>query len=261
MVSGFRRIAACEALDKKKILARILPSGAPDRQCAQIAISENAHQRTLNIVEQARSYALVLRFSHGIDDGLQMAEACGLPASRAALDRILPVTKMTTCLQEGILQEKIALPVAATISQFHSDDAEAMCNLLRTINTNLNIQREIVDTIFDISKRDGRSISQVIHQDAVSSLLENMKQPLPQRVRQLRKLLKRIRYPELCNAEERYGREVTSLGLDPCIQFHHPPYFEGGAYRLTMTFSSRFQLKHLLSESAKLADHPVLLPK
>ena len=63
IICGFRRIEAYETLNIARIPARILRSNYSTMTCAQIAISDNASQRSLNIVEQSRAYALIRKLA------------------------------------------------------------------------------------------------------------------------------------------------------------------------------------------------------
>ena len=107
VVCGFRRIAACAALNLSRIPSRILSPECSPIECSRIAIADNTHQRSLNVIEQSRAYALIQRFESDSTAWLQIARATGLPESQAAMDRIVPVCAMPKRLQENILSGKV----------------------------------------------------------------------------------------------------------------------------------------------------------
>ena len=63
IIAGFRRIEACQSLGWSKIPARILSSGTSEVECAKIAVTDNALQRPLNLIEKSRAYAIISGFS------------------------------------------------------------------------------------------------------------------------------------------------------------------------------------------------------
>ncbi|BBO67009.1 hypothetical protein DSCA_09390 [Desulfosarcina alkanivorans] len=261
VVGGFRRIAACAALNMSAIPARILRSDASPLTCARIAISDNSWQRPLNIVEQSRAYALVRRCAEGSSDGQEIIASAGLPSSHTAMDRIMPVADMPASMQNALLEGSIALPVALQLIQLNEDDAGALCSLFRTLTTGLNVQRELVDLISEISLRDDIPIVRLMAQDDIAAITGNENMPAPQKVGELRGLLKTRRYPELSEAEALYHRNLKSLRLDPRIQLQPPRFFEGNTYRLSLRIDSRQQLKSLQPELDKIVRHPALLPE
>ncbi len=261
VVCGFRRIAACKALKMESIPARILRPIPSWMDCARIAISDNAFQRQLNIVEQARAFALIHKYAENSASWLTLAESTGLPGSQTAMDRIMPVAGMSSALQDAILDGSVALPIAMQIDRLNKNDARALGGFLHKITTGLNIQREMLALITDISIRDGISIAELIEQDDIAAIMANQRSPAPQKVQALRLILKAKRYPELSKAEAAYNRVLKTLKLDPRIQFQPPRFFEGNAYRLSMTIGSLRELKELTSELEKLAQHPNLLPE
>ena len=261
VVCGFRRIQACRALNMTGIPARILPPNTPGMVCAQIAISDNSFQRQLNLVEQSRGYALARQFSGGSASWLKIVESTGLASSQTAMDRIIPIADMPVSLKEALLEGSIALPVALRITRLNEDDAKALCTFFRRISTGLNVQRELMEFLTEISRRDGIAIARLIEMDEIAAVMENGDRSVPQKVRELRMLLRSKRYPELSRAESRYLQKVKSLKLDPCVQLQAPPFFEGNTYRLTLSVHSRRQLKSLQHQLKKLVDHPNLLPE
>lgn len=260
-VAGFRRIAACKVRKLKRVPARLIPPEFPKLTCAQMAVADNALQRPLNLIEKSRAYALLQRFAGHSPIWLNMAESVGLDSSASALDRILPVAGMPPGLQEALLEGSIAHPIALAIDRLSPDDRLALCGFFRQINTGLNVQRELLTLISDISLRDDLSVAGMLAGQELTAIMENPDLPLPQKVQALRRVLKKKRYPELSRAETVYHQERKSLKLHPRIQLQPPPFFEGRSYRLTLTIESRRQLQSILSDLEKLARHPGLLPE
>jgi len=259
VVCGFRRISASKALKMKETPAFVL-DGRSLAQCARIAVTDNACQRPLNVVEQARSFALINRIEAHPEARAKIAATSGLPASQAAMDRILPVADMPEFLQAGLLSGNIALPVALQIDRLNDTDAKALGTFFGQISTGLNIQRELLDTILDISKRDRATVADLIGNEKIQAIVNNEEISVPQRVQRLRLLLKKLRYPSLSRAEEAFDNLLKSLKLNSRLQLQPPRFFEGKTYGANLSFDSREQLRMLQTELDKLIHHSHFLP-
>lgn len=261
IVCGFRRIDTCRTLNIKRIPARILKTNGSTITCAQIAVIDNSSQRALNIVEQSRAYALIRKFADSTTAWMKIVESTGLACSQTAMDRIIPVSAMSVSMQDAILEGSIALPIALQINQLEQADAKALCRFFRQLTAGLNIQRELLALISEISGRDDIPIARLMGQADIADIFENAEIPAPQKTQQLRMMLKSKRFPELSKTEAAFSHKVKSLKLNPRVQLHPPHFFEGTSYRLSLTIDSRHQLKSMQSELDKLINHPNLLPE
>ncbi len=262
VVSGFRRLAALKTLDDcpRTVPMRVLPPTTAPMELAAIAISDNAFQRALNVVEQSRCYDLLHRVCNPSQKWRELARACGLPDSGKALKLILPIATMPDTLQQAIVEGSVALPVAHRINNMEANDRRAMIDLLRKITTGLNIQRELVETLTEIAKRDDLPIHTLVAQSCVSDILAREALSTPQKAHQLRHFFKTQRFPALMQAQQSYNQAVGKLHLPPCIQVQPPPFFEGKTYQVILKVESREQVRALQSELQKLASEPTLLP-
>ena len=261
IVCGFRRVLACHELSWPAIPSRILPAGTDPIACVRTAIADNAFQRPLNIVEQARAYALIRNHAEAPSAWKNIAASAGLPESSTIMDRLLPVAQMPAAVQTAILDDRIALPIALEIHRMERDDAAVLCAFFMRISASLNVQRELLQLITEIARRDGVAIAQLLGRADIEALLDDNEIPTPQKVQRLRRRFKLARFPELSRMEETYRRSMKQLQLDPHIQLQPPQFFEGRTYRLTLNVDSRRQLRTLQSDLEKLIDHPDLLPE
>ena len=88
IVCGFRRIEACRILGWSQVKARILDPGTQKADCAKIAVTDNALQRPLNLIEQSKSLALISGF---IRDNVVLARelsTLGLPENQSVIKKL-----------------------------------------------------------------------------------------------------------------------------------------------------------------------------
>ena len=261
VVYGFRRIAACQTLSIADIPARIDNGHLSGLEHAQMAIADNTFQRPLNIVEQSRALALIQRFAPEDADWRAAARLVGLPDSRAALQRLLPIADMPESLQMAIVSGSIALPVAISITKLQPDDGHVLSALLQRINTGLNNQRELIELIVETSIIKEMTVSRLLELSDIVSIFEQDDTPMPQQVQRLRQVLKKMRYPELNRAEDDFHRAYKGLNINPAIQLHPPRFFEGQTFRLNLSVRSRQELKQLLADLEKIAGASEIIPE
>ncbi len=242
IVCGFRRVAACRQLAWSKLHARILPDATDPLHCVRLAVTDNAFQRSLNPLETSRGLALLSEF---YPDPASLAEAAaplGLPGNASLIRKLLPLCRFHPDLQDGILTEHIALPVALELDTFSPDEGLALAGLLRSLNLSLSKQREIVGLVKEIALREELPVHRVL--DA-SPIRETMADPDPDRNRKaarIRSYLRRRRFPAITEKEERYASLVRQLKLEPGVHLTPPPHFEGPAYTLTLQFRNHAEL-------------------
>jgi ParB family chromosome partitioning protein len=242
VVCGFKRIEAARALNFSKIRASILPQETPKKQCIRLSIADNAFQRSLNIIEVSKSFALLQKyFSHS--EIIKEADLLGLPSNPGYLKKIAPLCQMPESIQQAILADLISLPTAWQLSQMPEDPAIAFAKLLSALNCSLNKQREIITLIKEISHRDDVSVFDVLMDNSIQKIVHDDNLDTNQKTRQVRYELRRRRYPYITRAEKKFLSQIKKLGLSEKLRIIPPPGFEGDTYRLTIDFKSLDEIK------------------
>jgi len=261
VLCGFRRISACLSLGMKAISARIVSADLSMKQYTGIAIVDNASQRSLNIVEQSRAYHMILQCTDDTQAALQMAKSIGLQNHQKALDRIKPIVDMPDFLQQSVLEGTMAVSIALQIYPCDVKEVRFLTDLFRKTSPGVNVQRELVTTLSDISHRDDTPMADILKKEAMDAILDNETMSTPQKLQAIRTYLKKIRSPSLSRRQETFHNLLKSLKLSPHIHVLPPPFFEGQTYRVTLNVDSRTQLRALLPEINKLINASELLPE
>ncbi len=243
VVSGFKRLIACRELGLKEAVVKIVPAKTTQSQLARIAIIDNMMHRDLNFVEQARMIRLLDPLHHDPAELCREANQLGIAVNVKMLEKLRSVNKMGVLLQDALIRGVIALPVALQIAEM--DDgatADRVTTLLGRLGLGLNRQRELLEWLVGISRREAISIPSLLKEDEIEDILRDDDMDRGERGRRLRQCLKRRRYPELTEAENRFRRAVRAFKLEPGIQLHCPPHFEGQNYSLKIDFKHQQDL-------------------
>ena len=255
VVSGFKRIEAARDLGWKKIPCKLLPPDVSIRLCVRIAISQNTTQRTLDIIEVSRALAL-LKSSFEKADVPGEALRLGLPANQGRIDELEPLCKLPPRIVNAVRSDSIAVPVALDLSKMSEKEADAFADIFLSSNCSLNKQREIVQMAREIGLRDDQSISDVLLKNTLRSIVKNPDLDKNRKAREIRSYLRKIRYPNVVEAEKNFAETVELLGLEPGMKLIPPKDFEGSAYVLHLGFRNVDELKKRSEKLREMLNGP-----
>ena len=260
VVCGFRRLAACRCLNWPHLDARLVPEPVDPWCCALWAVAENAAQRALNPVETGRALRLIRRNAPCEKDRREALAALRLPDNNTAEKRFSDLCDFPEGVQRAVARGEVALATAAALGQMAPEVAEALASLFVALRFGLNKQREVVELIEEIARREGRSLQEVLAEPWLAALLADAGDDRARTGHQLRAALRRRRFPALTAAERRFEALRRRLPLTPQVQLLAPAGFEGRQYQLTLSFSSRAELARHRNTLDDLLAHEALDP-
>ena len=260
IVSGFARIAACQRLGWTQIPCRCLRADTPYLKCALLAIADNAGQRALNIVEQARALGLLDRCDDLSEEWTGILQSFGIPVNAQWVGILKHVVRMSNRLQRGLVEGAIALPVALRLHGLKdAEAAEELARLMWELRLGLNRQRELLEWVLEIALREDIIISDIVNQDPIAQWRRDDKKDRAQTTQLIRDYLRKRRYPEICASEKRYTGLLKNLRLSKNLHLTPPPYFEGKTFQLRLDFQSKQDLQELNLELRDMIESPFLL--
>ncbi len=237
IVSGFRRLEACRLLKLSRISVNEIDSMTPLEICAQLAITENATQRKLNLIEQSRCYTLLDSVCETTSCFDSVLSSTGLSDNRGWIAKVKPLCKLHPSIQDGIEKEAIPLVIAPILAEMEEQTAVFLGELFSQLSLGLNKQREILQTATEICKRDDLSLWELLHQNPLNDIIANKELDKNIKAVQIRQWLKEQRYPQLSKKEGEFQEIVKTLKLGNQVKLSPPAYFEGKNYKLTFDFS------------------------
>ena len=252
IVSGFRRIAACRKLDWDYITARILKANIGVHDCLRLAIAENAHQRSLNLIETSRCLQKLSLFITSSKRLTESASSLGLPDNPSIIVKIKDLSLLPWPIQSSILTDTISLAMAKELESMEADLAISFVRLFEQLKIGLNKQREILTMVKEIGRREGLSSQAVMAEKRFIEIITHRDLDRGQKSRQLRAYLRRRRYPRIAEAEKKFEFHHKNLNLGNDIKLIPPKEFEANTYGLNLTFTNLEHLKTLQTRLAKI---------
>jgi len=258
IISGFRRISACLSLGMAQIPARILDSDRKKLECAKLAITENSLQRTLNLIEQSRSFYMLSGFYKDNDHLAWTASALGLPDNPSIINKVKKICKLPHDIQNGVLSNTISLAMALELEMLEKDEGAALAILFDNLKLSLNKQREIINHIKEIAIIDNISILNLLTKSHLREIADDNDLDKNQKINKIRLYLKQRRFPEITRAEKELELKIKNLKLSSNMKLIPPKNFEASTYSLILQFASMEQLRENKTALEKIIQNPIL---
>ena len=258
VISGFRRIEACRRLNWPELRARVFDSDTEKLKCVNYAITDNALQRPLNIIEKSNCIRMLSGFIKDLDSLTHALQSLGLSEHPAMIKRIKAVCHMPDSLKNSILSNTVSLAMALEIAGLPMDDAEGFVDLLNNLKLSLNKQREILMMVKEIAIREDISVMQVLEAPDLKNIRINKDLDKNQKAHKIRTNLKQRRFPAITFAEQSFKKHLKKLNIRKGIQLIPPVNFEGATYTLKLTFKNINDLKDLKSNFDAFVENHLL---
>ena len=258
IISGFRRITACLSLGMAEIPARIVDSDRQKLECVKFAITENSLQRTLNLIEQSRSFYMLSGFYKDNDLLAKTASVLGLPNNPSIINKIKKICKLPRDIQNGVLSNTISLAMALELEMLEKDEGSVFAILFEKLKLSLNKQREILTHIKEIAIIENISIINLLTKSHLREIADDKDLDRNKKINKIRIYLKQRRFPEITRAEKELEIKIKKLKLGSNMKLIPPKNFEASTYSLNLQFASMEQLQENKTALEKIIQNPIL---
>jgi hypothetical protein len=256
-VSGFRRIAACRALNWSAIAVRILDARTPLCDCARYAIAANALERPLNLIEQSRALCLLTKHCPPDSERFSVSAAeLGLPDNPVMIEKLTALADVPPAIAQGVLSGVLGIAMAMDLAKLDHLTGESLAILFNDLKLSLNKQREILTLLTEIARRESVSLGDILSAQDIEATRTSHDLDRAQMTRTIRNYLRRRRFPTLDASEKHLKEHLHRLTLNHRIKIQPPRDFEGQHYILTMPIAKLRDLDDLIHTLEKLRQHP-----
>ncbi len=264
-VDGFKRLRWAKNSGAQGLVCVIFPESCNESELWTLRIEKKLFEPGLDMVEKAQIISTLLGlFEPRAIPGFLL---CALNTSNrpellhkwASLSAMMPET--LEILASGVIAERAAIE----LSDWDQRSRSAALSLLQSLRCSAGIQVEIIEHVADIAIRDGKERAEVIRTPLAREIMSSTEMNHRQKTQALRDLFSEERYPRLSSRRKRFFVEVQSLGLPPAVRIIPPPAFEGGNWKMELSFSGPGELRKILDSSDFIAASknldPILAPR
>lgn len=232
----------------------------PDEQAFLLAMCDNLGCRPLNVVEKARLLRRLRQDFHYpmatlIDVWCPLFD---LPPRPETVEAYCRLAGLDDALQAATVEGALPFETVLWIGQHAAADRQVLLALFTSLQLSSSRAREFASLIEEICRRDACSAAFLLAHVGITTLLSEPALAGPQKIEQVRRLLRQVRYPRLSAHEQRFQESLRHLRLPSQISVRPPPYFEGQQYQVTFSFGTRQELQQYAQRLLKAAAAPAV---
>ncbi len=261
VVCGSKRLLACQQTGRTSVPALVYSATELSAQQAMLlALHDNLGCRALNAVEKARLLVRLRQDLHYQPTTLlqEFLPLLNLPPRADTLEAYCTLAMLEDALQAAVVEGALPLETALWIGAHAAEDHQVLLALFTGLKVGQNRARECAVYIDELCQRDACHPAALLHDLGVPGVLADPQLSGPQKLDNVRRLLRQARYPQFSAYEQRFQAAVRRLRLPPQISLRPPPYFEGQQYQVTLSFGQRQELQHYAQRLLDAAGHEAL---
>ncbi|MCK5551616.1 MAG: ParB N-terminal domain-containing protein [Deltaproteobacteria bacterium] len=250
VISGFKRLTACEQLGLKEIEAfSYRKSELGDLEGFQMTLHENLAIRGFNLIEKSMVIdKLIHQFGVSREtiagDYMSML---GLQPSLRILGVVSQLVRLHDDVKRYIVEEEVSMENSSRLLEFSPEDQAEIGKLVSKLKLGENKLKEVLTFLREVSLRDGLTVRELVRGE-IEAVASDISLSKVQKTHRVRRRLREMRYPQLIELEKEFQEKRSGLGLSPGISLNPPPYFEGDTFRLEFGFRDVGEFKAILSK-------------
>ncbi len=256
IVSGWRRVLACRESGLAEIPA-LVTDEADDLKLFLAVVKENMTHRALSLTEKAEALTKLRALGLGQEPVIKdVMPALGLPATASHLRCLERLASARRDVRRYVHEKEVPVSILESFLRFAEADRSRLLPLLFPLGQNK--QKELLDHLWGISRRDGVPVRRVLSGGAIGEALRSEALSALQKADRVRGLLKKLRYPALTAQQEAFDAALRMLGRPVGIVIQPSPYFENEGVSISFRFRSAAELRDRLGKLERLAASPEL---
>ncbi len=230
IVCGRGRLRAAKRLGLQRVMCKVLPAWVDDLSCLMIAFEENITTRGFNIIEQA---LVIEKFLHYLSEEKVIEDILprlGYSPAYKNLEFLLKLNFLEDEVKTLVCEEIIQPQLAIRLLDLEEADRQAIARLLVTLRPGANRQRQILEILQDLSRKEEVPIYQILKEPGIEEILNHEKLNPPQKTEKLYSYLRKRLFPRLVAQEEAFRKWADSLSgagmrVIPSQAFEKDTYF------------------------------------
>ena len=254
IVSGFKRVFALRDLNRKKISCFIISNNYTAIELLQLLIFDNSLIRQFNPIEKSIIINKLSKYVSRDTIINKYFKHLGLEPSKKLYALYESLISLEDDIKLAIANNELSERSGANLLGFSKKDRLALFDFLVQLKPSVSKQNEIIELVFEISKRENISVKNVIRAGEIDTIFSNQKLLIPQKLERVREYLKKRRFPQLTKLEEEFESLKKSIGISQDMKFYPPTFFEGNNYEMHLSFSKISQLKKQITILNKMID-------
>ena len=257
IVCGFRRISVWKELGGSEIESRVYEEKEIDEfRLFSLSLRENQTTRGFNTVEKAIALdKLIHRFRMNPTVAIKtFLPLLSLEPNEKILNTYLSLAQMEDEIKTYVLKEEVSRSNIRRLASSTPEDRMAILSLVSPLKLGENRLREILTLLEEISRRNQRTVKEMVHRSEILAILSQQESTPSQKAEHIKKVLMALRYPKMHQLEETFEKKKKGLNLPSSVWLYHQPFFEGRGFKVEFQFETMEQYRAILKSLSGLAD-------
>ena len=254
VVDGFQRLRWAKENQAHGVLCRIFVESSDPREVWMRRIEKKIFEGEINAGEKAQIIGvLAWLFGPGENPGLF------LPSLKIA-NRAETIRKWVLLSKKGLeTLEALSLGdvserAAIEIADWDQSSSDSVLSVLRALRCSASIQVELVERINEIAIREEKARAEVMNMERVREILSSEELYHREKTQALREYFTDLRNPRLSMRRKQFQRDMEAFVLPGGARIAPPEAFEGGGWRMELSFSSPEELRRIFRAAGSLVE-------
>ena len=251
LVTGWKRFSACKELSFSPLSVFVLEQD-DDLKAFLFSLYENLTHRDFDLLEKAE---ILQKLDGFIPDERQIVKdylpLLGIPATLSYLDLYVQISRLELRWKQVIYDKKMSLPCVALLTKFDAAERDLLLPLILPVGQNK--QRQILEDLIQLSKKEEKSPQDILNSKRIRSILQSEKLSPPQKAEQVRRFLSKESYPFLSALKESFDASLKKARLTKEVKVESSSFFEDGEFSVSFNLSDEQDFRERLVKLQKLA--------
>ncbi len=256
IICGRQRLkCSYSVLNHSQCFCRLLPLEANPEKVLTLLLEDQFSHGPLTIIEQSWFIDIC---KNCIPNPLALQFYLdSIPQDRITrgFSFLSPLKDLEDELQKKIHLSVISEKILGVLFRYEKQDQLILANLIDKMQLGKNNQRKLVGFITDILHQKDMTLSSLLTEKNIETILNHPKMNWPQKTTQLLGHLYTISQPLLNRAENSFQNEVESLLLPKQCTLENAPSFENDEVIFSIRFKNLQNFKSIWPSIANFVDH------
>ena len=248
IICGVKRLRAAQSLNFDLLPVRIISEvSLSDGELFDIAFLDNITTRHFNLIEQAGIISMLdsLVRKNAIKNSDNYLAQLGLNVGSYTMQLFKDIYSLNEEMKHYLLHWNISSQHAARLALLEENDRGALFTIIELLQIHGGKLKQCIELMYEIGKRDHKTLSTIINEAEIQSILNDNKTTKTQKQAKLLAVLQEWRYPDLTQFQKEFAETSSSLNNIGAHVITPPHNFEGDSLRASISFKSISDLDSL----------------
>jgi len=244
IVSGWRRISACQKLSIKVIPVFVMRESS-DLEAFKIPVFENLSLKDYSHIEKAAVLKKFHDFGEPPDRLIKkVMPLIKIAPRREMLDVYLKIDRLKSDIKKLAQQKNWSFKTLEIMTEMRAREVKSLYPFIQRLS--LNKQKQLIENIFDIAKKRGALIHDVLNSGEFSRIKQDENLNPVQKAEKIHGLAKKKRTPSLTAWRQAFEKISKNLDLPEEMKVIPSKFFENEILTIKLDIKDKEELhKHI----------------